>query len=285
MPRFPITLAALLLAAVSLHADTPSLGGSEAAAVADAADAARRWAAPEWQPIWADEFDAPGLPDPARWTYEYGRVRNNEAQFYTRERLENARVEGGHLVITAVREPWEGAAYTSASLTTRGRLEFTYGKVEIRARVPGGRGTWPALWTLGANIGSAGWPLCGEIDILEHVGHTPDRFHFTVHTAAYNHTRGTQRGTGVNVPDPAEFHDFGILWSPERIEWFLDGRKVFEFRKEGDAPEAWPFTEPQYLLVNLAIGGAWGGQRGIDDTIFPAAFVIDHVRVYQMPEP
>jgi beta-glucanase (GH16 family) len=129
-------------------------------------------------PVWADEFDRDGLPDRSRWDYEVGFIRNNERQYYTRERAENARVENGLLVIEARRERFEGADYTSASLTSR--ANWTYGRIEVRARLPKGRGTWPAVWTLGANIGQAGWPACGEIDIMEHVGFDPGRVHANI---------------------------------------------------------------------------------------------------------
>jgi Beta-glucanase/Beta-glucan synthetase len=177
---------------------------------------------------------------------------------------------------------WEGAHYTSASLTTRDRFAFVYGKIEIRARVPGGRGTWPALWMLGAGYPRVPWPLCGEIDLMEHVGFDPNRLHFTVHTAAYNHNQRTHRGTSIVVPDAtAQFHRYGLIWTPERLEWFFNGEKVFEFANEGTGPEVWPFDAPHFLLINLAIGGAWGGQQGIDETVFPARFRVDYVRVWQ----
>ena len=249
----------------------------------------------DWVLRWHDEFDTPGLPDPARWNYESGRVRNGEAQYYTSGRQENARVEDGHLIITARKESWEGAEYTSASLTTLDRLALTYGKIEICAKVPAGRGTWPALWTLAnydphapggydGNGGRSRWPLGGEIDIMEYVGMNPDQLFFTVHTQAYNHTKGTQRGHNIVHSHPwEEFHRYGIVWTPERIDWFFDGRLVFSFANDGKGPETWPFDSPQYLIMNLAIGGGWGGQKGIDDTIFPAELIIDYVRVWQRP--
>lgn len=276
--------AALPLWAAEPESSAPGgLGGSDAAGAADAEEAAARYADPAWRLIWHDEFDGPSpAPDPAKWTYEHGLIRNREAQFYTVDRRENARVEDGQLVVVAHREPWESAAYTSASLTTEGLFAMRYGKIEIRARVPGGRGTWPAWWMLGTSHRVVGWPLCVEIDLMEHVGFAPDRVHFTVHTAAYNHTRGTHRGTSIVVPDAAEaFHRYGLIWSPERLEWFFNGEKVFAFANEGTGPEAWPFDEPHYLIVNLAIGGAWGGQRGIDETVFPAEFRVDYVRVWE----
>jgi beta-glucanase (GH16 family) len=237
-----------------------------------------------WRLMWSDEFDRDGAPDPAKWTYERGRVRNKEEQFYTVDRRENARVERGALILTARRESYEGATCTSASMTTEGKFAFTYGKVEVRAKIPTGRGTWPAIWMLGSNRRQVGWPRCGEIDIMENVGFEPDRLHFTAHTKAFNHTRKTGVGRALAVAQPyADFHRYGIVWTPQKIEWFFDGRKVHEFGNDGNGPDHWPFDAPQYLLLNLAIGGAWGGQRGIDETIFPVEYRIDYVRVWEQP--
>src|SRR5262245_54983396 len=161
---------------------------------------------------WQDEFDRPGLPDATRWDYEVGLIRNNERQYYTRARSENARVENGVLVIEARRERYEGADYTSASLTSR--ATWTYGRIDVRARLPKGRGTWPAIWMLGANIRAVGWPECGEIDIMEHVGFDPGRIHANIHTKAYNHVQGTNKGSSVVVPAPDEgFHLYSAVWS------------------------------------------------------------------------
>ena len=230
--------------------------------------------------VWSDEFDDREAPDPARWDYEVGRIRNNEAQYYTRARQQNARIENGLLLIEARREPFEGAEYTSASLTSR--ASWTYGRFEVRARLPSGRGTWPAIWTLGTNIKDVGWPACGEIDIMEHVGFDPGRVHANVHTGAYNHVRRTHKGNSILVSRPDhEFHVYSADWSAQRIEFSVDGRPYFTFTKESGGTPVWPFDSPQYLILNLAVGGAWGGQKGIDDRAFPARFEIDYVRVYR----
>jgi beta-glucanase (GH16 family) len=230
-------------------------------------------------PVWQDEFDRDGLPDRTRWDYESGFVRNNERQYYTRERAENARVENGMLVIEARRERFEGADYTSASVTSR--ASWTYGRFEVRARLPKGRGTWPAIWTLGANIRQAGWPECGEIDIMEHVGFDPGRIHANIHTRAYNHVQKTNKGNSVAVPDAdGAFHVYSATWTPSRITVAVDGRPYFSFDKESGGDAVWPFDKPQYLILNLAIGGNWGGQQGIDDGAFPARYEIDYVRVF-----
>ncbi len=254
--------------------------------------------AADWQLVWSDEFDKPGLPDPAKWTYEEGFVRNNEAQFYTRARKENARVEDGNLVIEARRDQFPNPAYradapkdsrrakqfadyTSASVTTRGITNWTYGRIEVRAKIPGGRGMWPAIWMLGQRPG-AGWPACGEIDIMEFVGHDTNTIHGTVHTGKYNHMKKTQKGAKVTVPSPEnDFHVYAIEWTPEKIDFLVDGKKYHAFANEHSGVDAWPFDAPHYLILNTAVGGAWGGQKGIDETIFPTKFLIDFVRVYQ----
>ena len=192
-------------------------------------------AAGEWKLVWSDEFDKPGPPDPAKWSYEEGFIRNNEAQYYTRERAENARVENGMLVIEARKEQFknpsydptakeqgrggrgrEHAEYTSASLTTRGKAAWTYGRIEVRAKLPSGRGTWPAIWTLGTNR-QAGWPACGEIDIMEFVGFDPGIIHANIHTKKYNHVMGTGKGDKITIPDASEkFHVYAIEWDAQK---------------------------------------------------------------------
>ena len=235
-----------------------------------------------WELVWSDEFDYTGLPDPAKWSYESGMVRNNEAQYYVPRSLDTARVEDGRLVIEAHKQRFGSAEYTSASIHTRFTQSWTYGRFEIRAKVPAGRGTWPAAWLLGSNIGLVGWPMSGEIDIMEYVGFDPMRVHGYVHTFAFNHVRGTQRGSSLLLPAPAEtFHVYAIEWYPDRIDFFVDDHNYFTFRNDGTGVEAWPFDEPHYLILNLAIGGSWGGQRGIDDSIFPARYEVEYVRVYR----
>lgn len=238
----------------------------------------------DWALVFADEFDTPGTPDPAKWTYDIGYVANEEAQYYT-SRPQNARVEDGHLVIEARKEPWMGYGYTSARLKTEGLADFLYGRVEIRAELPTGRGTWPALWMLGTNIQQAGWPRCGEIDIMENVGFDPLTIHGAVHTAAYNHMKGNHRnGTIQASPPPWEaFHVYSMEWSPEHIDISLDGERYFRFENEGTGTDAWPFDQPEFLVLNVAIGGSWGGQQGIDDSLFPHRMLVDWVRVYQRP--
>jgi beta-glucanase (GH16 family) len=234
-----------------------------------------------WSLVFSDEFNSAGSPDASKWAYELGYIRNNEKQFYT-SRPQNVRVEGGNLVIEAHKEPYQGFDYTSASINTLGRFEFLFGKVEVRARLPSAVGTWPAIWTLGANLAQAGWPACGEIDIMENVGFDPLRIHSSVHTTAYNHTIGTQKTASLSIASPADdFHVYTMEWTPQQIDVAIDGQKFFTFRNEGTGSRTWPFDKPQYLLINLAIGGAWGGQKGIDDGRFPHRYLVDYVRIYQ----
>lgn len=234
-----------------------------------------------WTLVFSDEFDTPGAPDPAKWGFELGYIRNNEKQFYT-SRAENVRVEGGNLVIEGRKEPYQGFTYTSASVNTLGHFEFQYGRVEVRAKLPTGTGMWPAIWTLGVNRKAVGWPACGEIDIMENVGFDPLRIHGTVHTAAYNHVRKTQKSATMDIVDPSQdFHVYGMEWLPDHIDVSVDGQKYFTFRNEGTGSATWPFDAPQYLLIDLAIGGSWGGQKGVDDSKFPARYLVDYVHIYQ----
>jgi beta-glucanase (GH16 family) len=221
--------------------------------------------------VFNDEFDVDGAPDPSKWSYEQGYVRNDEAQYYTSD-LNNARVENGQLVIEA-RKGSGGRRYTSASLHTRGRLELTYGRIEVRAQVPAGVGTWPAIWTLGV---TQRWPLGGEIDIMEHVGFDPNTIYGSIHTQATNLT------TPFPLANPSgSFHVYSMDWDADRIVLAIDGTSYVTYANDHTGVATWPFDAPQYLLLNLAIGGEWGGQQGIDDSIFPVRFLIDYVRVYQ----
>jgi beta-glucanase (GH16 family) len=236
-----------------------------------------------WKLVWSDEFDKPGQPDPAKWTYEKGMLRNNEKQFYTENSRENARVEDGKLIIEARKEKMDRGDFTSASMISKGRGEWTYGRFEVKAKLPSARGTWPAIWMLPNNIGKISWPMCGEIDIMEHVGHDPAKIHGSLHSGAYNHTKGTQRSGQLMIPTFAtDFHVYSMDWSADKIVMHIDGKTYATFEKKaGDKEAEWPFDKPFYLILNLAIGGAWGGQKGIDDAAFPQRMEVDYVRVYQ----
>ena len=250
-----------------------------------------------WKLVWSDEFNKPGLPDQKKWTYEVGYIRNNEAQYYTKDRRENGRIDGGHLIIEArkdslsltdksrLRKGRTTANITAASLTTKGKKTLTYGKVEVRAKLPAGRGVWPAIWMLGTNIKQVGWPACGEIDIMEFVGHNPGVIHANLHTRGFNHIKGNGRGHYIKIPDAStKFHVYSMEWTKERIRCFVDGKCYFACVNDGQGVDSWPFDKSQYLILNLAIGGSWGGEKGIDEKIFPQQFLIDYVRIYEQDE-
>ena len=242
-----------------------------------------------WKVVWADEFDKPGLPDPAKWSYELGGNGwgNQELQFYTDARRENARVEDGKLIVEARREEWQGSHYTSARLNSR--PGWTYGRIEARAKLPRGRGTWPAIWMLPVRGGYAkgGWPDNGEIDIMEHVGFDPGVIHGTIHTRAYNHVDRTQRGETTTVADAQDaFHLYAVEWTPQLLTFYVDDIEYFSFPNERPAdPKAdwrqWPFDNDFRILVNLAVGGSWGGQKGVDESIWPQRLEVDYIRVLQ----
>ncbi len=238
---------------------------------------------PGWKLVWSDEFDTAGAPDASKWSYEKGLVRNNEKQYYTENRRENARIEDGKLIIEARKESYEGAEYTAASLITQGHAAWTYGRIQVSAKIPAARGTWPAIWMLPTNHDNIPWPKCGEIDIMEHVGFNPGVIHGTLHSGAFNWTIGTQRETKIELPSATEkFHIYGIDWSADKIVMQIDGKTYATYNKKTAATEdEWPFNKPFYLILNLAIGGSWGGIKGIDETAFPQRMEVDFVRVYQ----
>lgn len=238
-----------------------------------------------WQLVWSDEFNEDGLPNAQWWDFERGYVRNNELQYYTTKRLENCRQENGTLVIEARRDPSADNPVTSASLTSRRTASWTYGRFEVRAQLAAGRGTWPAIWMLGDNIGQVGWPQCGEIDIMEFVGYDPDTVHGTVHTASYNHVKNTARGGSIDSDDlTTSMHVYAVEWEPEEIRFYFDDQLYYTFENDGRGDDAtWPFHRPQHLKLNLAIGGIWGGAQGVDDALYPTQFLVDYVRVYQRP--
>lgn len=240
----------------------------------------------EWQLVWSDEFDTDGLPDTTKWNYDtrgnsYG-WGNNEKQWYTVADADNAFISGGVLTITALNESTSGKDYSSARLTSKGKGDWRYCKVEVRAKLPVGKGTWPAIWMLPSENTYGNWPKSGEIDIMEHVGYDPDTIHSTIHTEFYNHTIGTQVGKEFYLPTATtEFHVYQLEWDEKEIRSYVDDQQYFGFTGNGTGFGAWPFDQPFHLILNLAIGGGWGGQQGIDDTLFPHQFQVDYVRIYQ----
>ncbi len=234
--------------------------------------------------LWSDEFNYNGLPAATKWGYDKGGHGwgNNEAQYYTEADTNNALVKGGKLTITARKEHRDGKEYTSSRLVTRNKKEFLYGRIDVRAKLPAGRGTWPAIWMLGTNIDAAGWPKCGEIDIMEHVGYDPGVIVGTVHSDLYNHIKGTQISGRVTLEDfSSAFHIYSVDWSKEKIDFLIDNKLYLSIPNKYKTLEEWPFDAPHYLLLNLAIGGNWGGQKGIDDSIFPVSYEIDYVRWFE----
>lgn len=231
--------------------------------------------------LWSDEFNKDGAPDSKIWTTEIGGHGwgNNELQYYT-DRKENAEVKNGHLVITAKKEDYQGSRFTSARLITKGKKDFTYGRVEISAKLPAGKGTWPAIWMLGSSIDTTPWPACGEIDIMEHVGFDMNRVHGSIHTKAYNHPAKTQKTANSVVDDVAgKFHVYAIEWSPKHIDFYVDNQHYFSYQPDEYTPNKWPFNNPCFIILNFAIGGNWGGT--VDESSFPKRMEIDYVRVYQ----
>lgn len=238
----------------------------------------------KWKLSWSDEFDYTGLPDSSKWQFETGGHGwgNHELQYYTDRDTANAFVKDGLLRITALKKQFDKNNYTSAKLITKGKQLFQYGRIEVRAKLPAGRGTWPAIWMLGDNIDKVDWPECGEIDIMEHVGFKKDSVFGSVHTKSFNHVLGTQTTKGIFIENPyTSFHTYAIEWTQEKISFFFDDKQYLEFLNKHKTTAEWPFNAPFYLILNLAIGGDWGGQQGVDDSIFPASMYVDYVRVFE----
>jgi beta-glucanase (GH16 family) len=236
--------------------------------------------------VWADEFASDGLPDANKWDYDTSRNAagwfNSEKQYYARERTENAVVRNGSLVVTARKEDlsnasdWGGQHYTSARLVTRGKKDWMYGFFEVRAKLPCGQGTWPAIWMLGSH---GVWPDDGELDIMEQVGSDPTRILGTVHTLQ---SAGPGTGASTQVATACStFHNYQMHWTAQGIDFGVDGVNYYHYTNPQTGVSTWPFDAPQYLLINLAIGGTLGGS--VDDSIFPVSMEVDYVRVYQAP--
>ncbi len=234
--------------------------------------------------VWSDEFTAGGLPDTSKWAYDTGMNKqgwhNRELQYYSPARAENAEARDGRLVIQARKESMSQAAdwgrqrYTSSRLLTRGRAEWTYGFFEVRAKLACGKGSWPAIWMLNSAVE---WPAGGELDILEFVGRYPGRVFSTVHTTA---AHGMGKGGGAQLANACTaFHNYQMHWTPREVRFAVDGRVHFVYTNADAGKDQWPFDGPQFLILNVAVGGDLGGP--VDDTAFPLRMEIDHVRVYQ----
>ena len=240
----------------------------------------------EWMLVWSDEFDYNGLPDETKWSYDtagndsgWG---NNELQCYTEKDADNSYVSDGTLKIVALREESGKKDYTSARLVTKGKGDWLYGMVRVRAKLPTGRGSWPAIWMLPTDWEYGGWPASGEIDIMENVGYEPEEIVATAHTAKYNHVLNNQISGRHVVPDCfSEFHDYILEWDESSWRAYVDDRLIYVYENNGQGFESWPFDKRFHLILNLAVGGNWGGKMGVDENLFPKVFEIDYVRVYQ----
>jgi beta-glucanase (GH16 family) len=233
-----------------------------------------------WQLVWHDEFDAAAL-DTTRWVRETGGHGwgNAELEFYT-DRVENARLENGFLVIEARRESFGNQEYTSARLKTQGLAAWRYGRVEARIQVPRGQGLWPAFWMLGDNISLVGWPACGEIDIMENIGREPATVHGTVHGPNYSGANGIGGAYTLSAGAFADdYHVFAIEWQAGSIQWFVDST-LFRTVLPSDLPGPWVYNHPFFIILNVAVGGYWPGNPDTT-TVFPQTMRVDYVRVYQ----
>ncbi len=240
--------------------------------------------------IWSDEFDVEGAPNPEIWSFRIGDGcdlgkcgwGNNESQYYT-DRPENVRVNDGLLVIEAKKDTLGNKKYSSTRMVTQYKKDWKYGRVEVRALLPSGRGTWPAIWMKSTDNTYGGWPESGEIDIMEHVGYDSLLIHGTVHTEAFNHMKKTQKGSEIEVPDAeSAFHVYAVEWYEDRIDFFVDDTKYHTFLNPNMTWEEWPFDQKFFLILNIAVGGNWGGRKGIDESIFPQKMLVDYVRVYAL---
>lgn len=242
----------------------------------------------DYQLVWSDEFNYEGTPDPVKWNYDLGNHQwaNRELQAYT-NRPDNVTVRDGRLIITARKEQDGDREYTSTRLITYGRQSWQYGLFEFRVKLPKGNGSWPAIWMLSDAIKEGTpWPRCGEIDIVEHTGKRQDLMLFSLHTERHNHQRKDTKMYTVTQEYPGvsdEFHDYMMEWTPEYIEFFIDGKSACRYNKSDDMEDqteaSWPFDQPFYLIFNIAVGGTLGGE--VDETALPFVMEVEHVRVYQ----
>ena len=228
--------------------------------------------------IFEDNFNGNSL-DEASWNFELGDGcpncgwGNNERQLYTKD---NVKVENGHLIITAEKS---GDNYTSSRITTKDKVEFKYGIVEARLKLATGQGVWPAFWMLGADFNEKGWPACGEIDIMEYVGKQQDTIYTSLHTAdSYGETINSRQTEVKGIEEG--FHTYKADWTKNSIIFSIDDAVVYTFSPEEKNDETWPFDKPFFVLLNLAVGGNFGGPE-VDDSIFPQEYIVDYIKVYK----
>ncbi len=237
-----------------------------------------------WKLVWKDEFNYTGLPDSSKWSYDVGGDGwgNNERQYYTKADIANAKVQNGKLIITAIKQKKENNTYTSARLVTKYKGDWLYGRIETKAKLPAGRGMWPAIWMLSTDWAYGGWPESGEIDIMENVGYMPDSVFSSIHTKSFNHVIHTQRTKGLFFADlSSKFHVYAIEWYKDRIDFFVDDNLFFSFKNTGKGFEEWPFDKRFHLLLNVAVGGNWGAVKGVDENIQSASMEVEYVRVFE----
>ncbi len=233
--------------------------------------------------VWSDEFDGTSI-NTDDWTFETGASGwgNNELQNYTNG--DNAEIVDGKLVITAQKENDNKVAgsYTSTRMISKGKQSFKYGRMEIRAKLPSGTGIWPAIWMLGENISTVGWPACGEIDIMEYVGYDPNKVHATVHTTSGSGSNGNGSSVALSTAEE-EFHIYGLLWDEDEMNFYIDtpDNITHTYAPNTKTESNWPFDKEQFFILNVAVGGNWGGAQGVDNAIFPQSMEVDYVRVYQ----
>jgi len=231
-------------------------------------------------PDWADDFSYTGTPDPTKWTYDLGGGGwgNSELEFYT-DSLGNVSVANNTLTITAKKQSLGGENYTSSRIISKGSL--TYGRIEIMAKLPAGRGTWPAIWMLPDTYAYGAWPASGEVDIMEMVGYDPNNVHFSAHNSTYY--GGNAKTSTLNIPTASTaFHKYREDWTPYAIRGYYDDTMVFMYVNDGKGSSTWPYDQKFHLLMNIAIGGSWGGVDGVDDTIFPVNMQIQYVHFFNM---
>ncbi len=240
----------------------------------------------KYQLVWNDEFNYTGLPDSIKWKYDTeGNASgwgNNEAQHYTAGLEENARIENGVLKIIAIRNDYEGKEFTSVRLVSE--TGWTYGKIEVNAKLPNGVGTWPAIWMMpaGWTFNDGNWPAIGEIDIMEHVGYESGVIHASAHSKDYHWRAGTQKTATILIPEATtDFNSYILEWTPDYLKAFVNDSLYFEYMNEGLGDTKWPYDKPFCLILNVAVGGDWGGVNGIDKDAFPQTMEVDYVRVYE----
>lgn len=238
----------------------------------------------ETTPFFTDEFNYTGKPDSTKWGYDVGGGGwgNNELEYYTSS-ANNASVANGILSLTARKESYGGMNYTSARMVSKDASSLLYGRIEVSAKLPAGKGMWPAIWMLSDKEVYGTWPKSGEIDIMENVGYDPNPVYFTIHTQLYNGAIGTQKGTNKSIPDAAStFHKYRVDWTPYAVRGYYDDVLLFIYINDGQGSASWPYDQQFYLLMNIAVGGNWGGIKGVDDTAFPTSMQVDYVHIYKM---